>query len=51
MKGTIGFNITRFGVCLYAKRQPLRERYRYKILVHVLVLEAVLKFNLPWKST
>jgi len=51
MKGTIGFNTTRFGVCLYAKRQPLRERYRYKILVHVLVLEATLKFNPLWKST
>lgn len=51
MKGTIGFNTTRLGVCLYVKRQPLRERYRYKILAHVLVLEVVLKFNLPWKST
>ena len=51
MRTTIGFNMTRLGVCLYIKRQPLRERYRYKILVHVLVLEVALKFNLPWKST
>lgn len=49
MKATLDFNTTRFGVCLYTKRQPLRERYRYKMVLHVLVLEAVLRFNLPWK--
>lgn len=43
MKVTLELNATLFGLGIYLKKLPLRERYNYKLVVHATFLELALK--------